>query len=166
LERGRISHSGPSDTVVARYLSLPRPDQKLARFIDPKLRYQGVSGNDWEISLVVSVSAPNPVEIAFSIEMLRLGIGWEILLLSKFHPVAATIGAFKVTIRIPQLPLAPGEFLLNLFLRARADDGLLVNCDTLGWTFGSGIALTVRGNPCRTPTRLPVTWQRRVKPDA
>lgn len=166
LERGRISYSGPSDVAVARYLSLPRPDRKFARFVDVKPKYPAISGHDWEVSFVVSISAPSPVEIAFSIEMLRLGIGWEVLILSSFHPVAASIGNFKVAIRIPRLPLAPGEYLLNLFLRARTDDGLLVNCDTLSWTYGSGIGLTVGGNRCRTPTRLPVTWRSGGKLDA
>ena len=167
LDRGIVALSGASDRVVAEYLRIPRPSGSIARFVDLAENYFAVSGEDWELPLMVRVEERRITEIAFSIEMLRLGLGWEIILLSHFHPVGSDSGVYETQIRVPRLPLAPGKYSLNLFLRARDDEkSQSIACDTRSWTLGSGSTLHVNGRPCPTITRLPIEWRIGAEVDA
>ncbi len=162
LDRGLVALSGPSDRVIAEYLRIPHPSPSMAQFVDLAETYVAVSGEDWELALTVRVLEHRVAEIAFSIEMLRLGVGWEIIVLSHFHPIASDRGLTRVRIRIPSLPLAPGKYSLNLFLRGRTEGSSEpVPCDTRSWTLGNGATLEVAGRPCTTVTKLPITWRAR-----
>lgn len=160
LDRGSVAFSGVSDKVVADYLRLPAPSTDVARFGSLPEVFTGLAGQDWTLTLPIEVMKPGQVEFAFSIELLRLGLGWEIMLLSKFHEVVSAEGVSSIAVRIPQLPLAEGRYSLNLFLRQRQPDGTLLACDTRTWTSGNGCVLVVNGaNNGSAVTRIPIQWR-------
>jgi len=158
LADGKVIEQGPSDRIVASYLELPKPDGKIARFVDLQPVYEGTSASDLTIPLFIEAQSDLELEFAFSVELLRLGIGWEILLLSEFHSVGRGTGKRKIVLSIPRLPLAPGDYSLNIFLRTdSAQDA--IELDSRTWTTGSGLRLAVRGTPSRSVTRVPISWR-------
>lgn len=159
LEKGMVVQSGSSDRVVASYLDLPPPDSSIARFGDLPAVLSAFSGEDWEAVIPVEMLQPGQLEFAFSIELLRLGLGWEILVLSKFQSIAELAGKHAVRVRISHLPLGPGRYSLNLFLRHRLTDGSVVACDNRTWTAGNGLLLDIQGVHKNTTFRIPVRWR-------
>lgn len=161
LARGKVAIEGRSDAVVASYLDLPRPDAQRARLlVDASCRFAGATGQDLVLRLEVEVMESGPVELAVSIEALQLGVGWESVVLTEFEPVAERPGRCEVEVTVPQLPLAPGSYLVNLFLctpvnpmSARRDV-----LDARGWTYGNGLALDVEGPPTEGVAPLPLRW--------
>jgi lipopolysaccharide transport system ATP-binding protein len=166
LDRGLIAMSGSSDHVVAQYLRIPPPDTSIACFAGLPEHAGAGSGEDWRLPVDVQIHRAGNVEFAFSIEMLRLGLGWEILMLSSFEPVATQPGKYRITLDVGRLPLAPGRYSLNLFLRAHAGAASeAVTCDVRSWTVGNALTLDVSGIPGDTVARLPLTWKI-ASPDA
>ena len=161
LDRGAIAFADTSDKVVANYLRLPAPDTTAARFGDLPEMLTGQSGEDWAVSLPIEVLQSCQLEFAFSIELLRLGLGWEIMLLSKFQPLVCVEGQAQIQIRIPRLPLAAARYSLNLFLRQRNADGTYEACDGRTWTSGNGCVLNVLGDNVGTAVaRISIQWRK------
>lgn len=163
LSKGEVVQSGTSDQVVATYLDLPPPDNSIARFGDLPDIFSAAPGEDWEVDIPVEVLQQEQFEFAFSIELLRLGLGWEILVLSKFHLIATHEGKYSIRLCIPKLPLGPGRYSLNLFLRRKLPDGPATTCDIRTWTAGNGLSLVIQGRPSNTAFRIPVRWRAREK---
>jgi lipopolysaccharide transport system ATP-binding protein len=94
--------------------------------------------------------------------MLRIGVGWEIVVLSAPLPVAERAGNYSVQIAIPELPLAPGSYSLNVFLSRRKlhreDAGAVL--DMRSWTIGNGYRLQVEGPVMAAAARLPFEVRR------
>ena len=157
LDQGEVAISGPSDEVIAQYLCLEPPPLNIARFGQMETSFVAETGQDLELLIPIEVLEPACIEFAFSIEFLRLGFGWEIVILSDYHSVVGLPGRRMITVRIPRLPLAPNRYSFNLFLQKRNDDGTggLV-CDRRTWTSGNGLALDVRGSECNALVRLPM----------
>jgi lipopolysaccharide transport system ATP-binding protein len=158
MEKGRLIFSGPSDRAVVSYLKLPVPEATVAR-LSPRnpQTYVARSGEDTNILFWVEIFEPAPVDIAISIEMLRIGIGWEIVLLADRLPVSEQPGQYAVNISIPNFPLAPGSYSLNVFLTRRkfSLQDATVGFDCRTWTLGNGYDLQVEGEASRTSVRLP-----------
>lgn len=165
LDRGRIVESGPSDRIVRSYLSLAEPDANIARFSpDNPTTYTVQSLRDAEFRFCIELAENIPVTLGYSIETLRMGVGWEILLLANNLPLATEIGRHEVRLRIPCLPLSGGRYYLNFFLTSLKVDGSagqLQVYDVRGWTHGNPIALTVEGDSRGSSTILPVFWERK-----
>jgi len=120
VEQGRFVFSGPSDQAVVSYLKLPIPEATVARFSSRNQQSHVVhSGQDANILLWIDILEPAPVDLAISIETLRIGIGWEIVLLVDSIPVAERPGRYAVTVSIPNLPLVPDVYSFNVFLSRR-----------------------------------------------
>lgn len=157
LDHGEIAISGPSDWVIAQYLRLDPPPLNIARFGRMETSFAAETGQDLELLIPIEVFEPACVEFAFSIEFLRLGFGWEIILLSDYHAVGGLPGRRTITIQIPRLSLAPNRYSLNLFLRKRNDDGAGgVVCDRRTWTSGNGLELNVGGPQSAALVRMPM----------
>ena len=120
------------------------------------------SGRNAIIELWVDILEVVPVDIAISIEMLRIGVGWEIALLADHIALAEQQGHYAVRVSIPDLPLTPGEYSLNVFLSRRpiAPTGASAVLDMRSWTTGNGYRLHVDGAPVATAARLPFVARR------
>jgi lipopolysaccharide transport system ATP-binding protein len=150
LERGRLAFTGAADAAVVRYLGVEHPRSEVGRFADVDRTYGAETGADTAIVFKVDVEMPVALEVSFSIEALRIGVGWEIVILGDWTPVADQPGRYQVRLRIPALPLSPGSYSLNLFLR----DTQARLHDIRSWTVGDGLTLTVTGE-AHTAPRLP-----------
>ena len=163
IEQGRFSFSGPSDQAVVSYLKVPRTEATTARFSSSnKHNHVARSGEDATLTLWVDILEAAPVVFAISIEMLRIGIGWEIVLLADGIPVAEQPGCYEVTVAIADLPLAPGDYSLNVFLAQRKQTPLdaVVGFDSRTWTTGNGYELRVEGEDCSAAAKLPFVARR------
>jgi lipopolysaccharide transport system ATP-binding protein len=157
IEEGAFSFVGPSDKAVVSYLKLPRPSASGARF-GASLRddYSARSGESTRIEVPVEILEAGAVDCAISIEILRIGIGWEIVILSEFIRVGDVAGSYRVAFDIPALPLMPGNYSLNLSLNhARSNAG-----DCRSWTYGNGLRLVVEGEAGECAVRLPFVARR------
>jgi lipopolysaccharide transport system ATP-binding protein len=159
IEEGTFSFVGPSDKAVVNYLKLPRPLATSARFGTSLLdHYSAHSGELMRLELPIEILHMGSVSCAISIEILRIGIGWEIVILSDYQHVGDAPGSYRVVFDIDALPLMPGSYSLNLFLNHELDN----TGDCRSWTYGNGLRLVVEGESGEYATRLPFL-ARRVK---
>lgn len=170
MDRGRIIESGPTERVVASYLSRTatvRSDR--ARFSeDNPAAFEAQSGRDAEFRLGVDVMEAVPVKLSYSIEVVRPGSLWEVVLLEQDLPIGAGPGRYDVCLRIPALPLVAGRYYLNVFVTtpaAQGSDGGPVVCDARSWTHGNPIPLTVRGSELPGVVALRLEWTKIVRPE-
>ena len=146
MERGRLAFSGPADKAIVHYLDIRRPAGTIARFVDVDPTYEAESGRDAVLTFMVELDEAEPIEMALSIELLRIGIGWEIVVLSEWLPVARQPGRYRASVRIPAMPLPPGTYSLNTFLRRRGENTPAPDvCDLRSWTVGNGLTMRVTG---------------------
>jgi len=155
MERGRVAFTGPADQAIVHYLDIQLPASTIARFIDVDRAYEAVTAQDASLVFPIVLDQAEPIEMSLSIELLRMGIGWEIVLLSEWTPVAREPGRYEARVRIPAMPLPAGNYSLNLFLRRRSENGAAGDlCDVRSWTVGNGLTITVTGE-ARDRFRLP-----------
>ncbi len=155
MERGRLAFSGPADQAIVRYLDIQRPARTLARFVDVDCAYGAATGRDALLAFTIELDEAEPIEMSLSIELLRIGIGWEIVLLSDWVPVAEQPGRYQAQVRIPAMPLPAGSYSLNTYLRRRSDGATAPEPrDVRSWTVGNGLTMTVTGDE-RDHFRLP-----------
>lgn len=161
LKNGRLVQSGPSDQSVVKYLDLPIPDGGVARFSSANPAVQTArSGADTVLRLEVELDEDVPLAFSYSVEMMRIGVGWEILLLGDRTLVASTRGKYVVELAIDALPLPPGDYSLNVGLlkvNKSLDDVTVL--DARGWTTGNGYRLHVEGADTEAAALLPVTFE-------
>jgi lipopolysaccharide transport system ATP-binding protein len=164
MDRGRIVQSGPTEDIVRSYLNLAGElNPQVAEFCsDTPAAYTVRPMEDSEFRFFVDLHEEVAVTLGYSIELLRVGMGWEVLLLSENLPVASTKGRHDVRLRITRFPLAPGQYYLNLFLNAHDTEGRggRVPCDARSWTNGNALVLTVEGEACGSVAVLPLDWVR------
>lgn len=157
IEDGTFSFVGPSDQAVVAYLKLPRPSASAARFGAALAgEYRARSGSDTVIEVPVEILKPGAVECSLSIETLRIGSGWEIVILSEGMRVGELAGSYRVRFAIAGLPLVAGVYSLNLFLKHAQSDG----GDSRSWTYGNGLRLVVEGDAAQVAVQLPFTVRR------
>lgn len=153
IQDGIISFSGPSDKAVATYLDLSLPSAKSAGFAQciPSV-FSVDTGSSCHIELFVDIYEEISVEVSVSIEHLRIGVGWEIILIAEPVAVGNRPGRYKVLIKWKNLPLVPGDYSLNLFLTAGQNGacpkGTILDCRS--WTYGNGLKIVVEGKPAST----------------
>ncbi|WP_431098449.1 ABC transporter ATP-binding protein [Polaromonas aquatica] len=158
IDRGRFVFSGASDRAVVRYLDLKPIDLSVAEFSPENTgRYVARAGQDTEFVFQVNLLEDAPVDFSISIEVLRVGIGWEIVLLSDARAVGDVAGKYAVRVNVPQLPLVAGSYSVNVFLSSRKATPLepSVAYDARTWTAGNGYSLVVEGSGSTAAVRLP-----------
>jgi lipopolysaccharide transport system ATP-binding protein len=161
IDGGRITDHGPSREVVRRYLALSGPSGDKACFADdlPET-YKARSGDDTVLSVPIDVKQPIPVALGCSIEAFRDGLGWDNVVHVEVAVVATRPGRHMIDIAIPTLPLAAGEYSLNLFLvEGPLRTGPRTVLDVRSWTHGNDLALTVSGFRRDSVTVLPLSWR-------
>ena len=160
LDHGAITREGPADVVVADYLQLPAPAPVAGRIIAPK-EFHAVCGAPLRLELTVQLDVDIAAELSVSIEYLVLGVGWEIVLLSEFTPVAQQAGTYRVRIDAPHTPLQPGNYMVSLFLSGAPDPatGVRQSLHGYSWTYGNGLTLVVAGTPREDLAPFPIIWR-------
>jgi lipopolysaccharide transport system ATP-binding protein len=152
IEEGTFSYIGPSDKAVVSYLKLPRPTAIAARFgASLPEQYQARSGETMHFVVPVEILEAGTVSCAMSIEILRIGMGWEIVIISDFLNIGEQPGLYNVTFKIAALPLHPGGYSLNLFMKHSTSE----SSDCRSWTYGNGLNLTVVGELGPSAVRMP-----------
>ncbi len=170
MDRGRIIESGPTEQVVASYLSRAATVRSdIVQFSgDNAAEFEAQSGRDAEFRFAVDVIEAVPVKLFYSIEVVRPGSLWEVVLLEEDIPIGTWPGRYNVCLRIPALPLVAGRYYLNLFLTTtgtQKSDGERVPCDARSWTHGNPIPLTVRGGEPGGVVALRLEWTKIVRPE-
>jgi lipopolysaccharide transport system ATP-binding protein len=162
IEDGKFSFQGQSDRAVVHYLNLPKPHATVGRF-GPAMPDVFVlrSAETGRLEIPIVLDEDIPTLCAIAIEILRIGIGWEIVILTDFHFVADRAGHYTMAFEFPQVPLPPGRYSLNLFLRrAGSNKGPQIGLDSRTWAQGTGLTLLVEGSDCRAVVTLPFEVKR------
>ena len=164
LERGRFTFSGAADKAIVHYLNIAPPPAGAARFVDTDAQYETETGHDATLAFAIELTETEPVEFSVSVEVLRIGAGWEIALLSDWVAVGERPGRYDAVVRVPKMPLPAGSYSLNAFLRRRPVPGATPHIyDIRSWTTGHGLTLTVTGTERDRP-RLPFRVARAARP--
>lgn len=163
LDRGSIVDFGPSDELIARYLELQLPEPTVTRLhVEGGARYHARTGEDAVLRFKVEIMQPAEVAFSFAIERLRIGVGWDILLLERNALVASEPGVYEVEAEIPRLPLPAGDYALGLFLtdyQRDPDVPATITHDARSWTYGNGLRLIVAGPESDAATVAVAEWR-------
>lgn len=156
LEGGEIIDSGRTDGIVQRYLALPKPTGKVAKFeFNSKQALMATAGEDVAFHFNIHLHEDTPISFNYSVEMLRVGMGWEILLMNKKNIfITKQKGRYILNLKIPKLPIAPGKYFLNLFLNSHDGSHPSLDFDSCSWTYGNGIELQVLGSKTESVAQL------------
>lgn len=166
IQNGVISYSGPSDKVVASYLNLPLPSGHIAAFAPINAPvYTVLSRQDASIEIFVDIFESVDVILSVSIEHLRIGSGWEIIVINDGFFIGSSPGRYRVKISAGSLPLMPGTYSLNLFLTQVNGSGNTQNIalDCRSWTYGNGLTLIVDGSHETSCVSLPYIARKTVE---
>lgn len=158
IDRGCFVFSGDSDKAVVKYLDLKPVQLSVAEFSDRNSgHYSACSKQDATFVFHVNIHEVAPVDFSISIEVLRIGIGWEIVLLSSAKAVGDVPGVYSVGVNISRLPLVKGSYSVNVFLTRRKATPLdpSITYDARTWTAGNGFSLEVEGPQSMAAVRLP-----------
>lgn len=162
LDKGRITNSGTSSDMVQQYLNLPTPSKEYAEIILNKEKLKFISEQDAEFEVTILLKKNTSLAINYSIELLKIGFGWEIILLNEqYLPLFCKLGHNLVQFKINKLPLVPGEYFLNIFLKSLDDTVNSNHLDAVSWTHGNGVKILVTGKESPTTTVIP--WNISVK---
>ncbi|MCP5268574.1 MAG: ABC transporter ATP-binding protein [Zoogloeaceae bacterium] len=155
INDGTFSFVGSSDKAVVSYLNQPKPSASVARFEAMPEEYLACKGEPFRLDLLVEILEPGAVDCTISIEMLRIGIGWEIVILSDDVRVGERTGRYSMSFEMAALPLEPGNYSLNVFL---VKSGATLDCRS--WTYGNGLHLLVEGEAGHSAVNLPFMARR------
>lgn len=159
LDKGRLVAMGESPKIVQQYLSLPVPAKEFAEIIPNPQPVTVISGQDCVIHFEVLVKKPVRFAINYSIEIFRAGFGWEIILMNPdYINPDCQLGLNACVIAIKRLPLAAGEYNLNIFLKSLEETIDSSRLDACSWTHGNGIKFRVTGAESTAVLNLP--WQK------
>ena len=159
LDKGQIKLFDRSDEVVRQYLSLPVPSKEYAEILIPS-RITLEQGKDCVLRFDILLKINVPLSLNYSIELLRRGYGWEIIMMNEdYIPLECNLGFNNMVLRIPSLPLVPGNYIFNLFLKSSEVGVDSLKIDSRSWTYGNGIPMTVKGDATDAMVNLPWKYQ-------
>jgi len=160
LENNGLSFSDYSDRAVAKYLGIPKIEGSAARFPRSLSReFYGLTSEELSLQIPVEILKHKEITISISIEMLKIGVGWEIIVLTPLNKVVgSSIGLFHVNFRFPGLFLSPGTYQVGIFLKCGENIE-----DTREWTAGNAVRLTVVGSKNSPIVRLPFSAKKVIE---
>ncbi|MEK7448139.1 MAG: ABC transporter ATP-binding protein [Planctomycetota bacterium] len=155
LTREGIDYFGPSYKAVRRYLNMPfqRSDEITFVNIDKMLKEMvyAVSGEPFNYNFQaqsLEKFKDNAISVGFCIERHIEGIGWSLITIGLSNININPDTKINITISIEDFCLAPGEYLLCLFLSAPLEKGqrsITKGYESLTWLNGNPIRLVVKG---------------------
>lgn len=155
LEKGQVVDYGRPQGVVQRYLGLETISSDVATFhLQDNCEWQAKSGMDAHFSIPVEIQQDVTVYISATIEIFHPGFGWQNMLHFSGQKVADTMGLYLVDLKIEKLPLAQGEYTLNLFLTSASEGGEAYDCRS--WTYDNGLKLVVEGRKRKSVSIFPM----------
>lgn len=161
IDGGCIIDSGSVADVVRRYLDIPPPPRDEAVFTGllPE-QVHAISGEKFELPVEVELRGSLPVYLFASIERFHRFSGWEHVLQKEFAAVGDAPGHYRVLLRIPNLPLPAGEYVLNLSLarRIHPNGNTMRPLDDRKWLLSNALRLVVTGRPEELGASLAMTW--------
>jgi lipopolysaccharide transport system ATP-binding protein len=163
LEQGRVKARGPAERIIVQYLDLPRPERTSARIgLDAGHTFQITAGPGVQLDVPIEVDEDIPLAMGYAIEMLHMGLGWEILFHENFMPVTDRAGRHIASLGFDHFPLMPGSYRVTLTLTSPGSTyggpGFRVY-DTRSWTYGNSLFAKVAGGNSVAPLLQPVRWQ-------
>lgn len=148
LDHGKMIMSGSSYAVVRQYLGFEPLTKRYDAWFseDMPTVFQGRSNE--EVTLRFPVEAQERTQVGFgvSLELTHPNVGWENVMLLDPQETQLEKGRNVVTVRIPAAPLAPGHYLLHVFMLRRAPDtGAVIEVDGRTWYHGNALSLDIAG---------------------
>ena len=160
LDGGRVVDAGNAAEVARRYVQMPELEPSYARFSDGMATsLSAASGHDACWRFPVEISTDSAVDFGMSVEKFMTGLGWQHLLHVSPTLLAVKLGCNEVCVNIPALPLAPGSYLVNVFLSGYTSDGH-ISFDAKSWLYGNALHLYVDADRSADGHLvLPVRWR-------
>lgn len=154
LDKGRVIFGGPAERAARIYLygddARVAHHPGVAKFLSrPPTPIIANVGDDLDIAVDVLVESAAEVNCVFVIERLQPGFGWETALMSrKGAAVGSRPGEYRVSIKIPGLPLEPGSYQIGLHLVMPTPEtpGARTVLDGWSWLNGDGLPLEIIGD--------------------
>ncbi|MGN6149757.1 MAG: ABC transporter ATP-binding protein, partial [Rhizomicrobium sp.] len=151
LDTGKIAFEGPAEQATRYYLygetQQESPRSGTARFLkQPEYPQKIAPGDDFLLRADIEILQPADVGMVFTIERLQPGFGWEISMMSRdVQRVGSAVGRYAAELRIPRIPLDPGQYFIGAHLVASAGEGgrERISLDGFGWLNGTGLPLEV-----------------------
>lgn len=161
LDHGKIIRSGCTKEIVQDFLGLAH--KKLSHTVrfgqELSTHFNAQSGQDALMRIPLESDLHEDFTFSYSIEFMQIGFGWEIILLSPPHQLSSFQGKKIIELRIPQLPLSPGQYFLNLFLASiPTNDREISTYDVRSWTYQNALEFTVDGSEQKGLTRIQAHW--------
>lgn len=147
LENGKRVALDISHKAVRTYLGTGATavSNTVARFGDLPPAYHGESEGACSLKIPVVVEEETELELGYSIELMRPGWGWNILLIESGIRVPSAPGMHVVKIAFDPLPFAPGTYEISLFLSKTDKESADRSVDVKGWLQGDSLPLHVTG---------------------
>ena len=162
LEGGHVVDSGKAADVARRYIELDDPTPSIASFAPDLADVVCAShGEELRFSVPIDVMTDEPLCFSMSVEAFKPYYGWQHLLHLNAVPLVKGEGRQTVEVRIDQLPLSAGRYLLNLFVtyNAKTSGGERETLDVRSWLYGNAIQLDVDGHASSALAQLPFSWR-------
>ncbi len=165
LDKGRVVFEGAPERVARKYLYGDNMGEQrtegVARIVRrPAGIIVGAAGRDLLIPLTVEIEREADVQSVAVVERLNVGVGWETMLMSRTpDPVGRVPGLYDIEVRIPSMPLAPGEYDLSVALVMPDASGARTMLDGFGWLSGNGSTLLLNASDDNQTLTLPVRWE-------
>jgi len=155
LSNGRIEYIGETYNAVQRYFNIPFVESDEVSFMNKEIMtanpIYAANGETFLYEFAIKVHdkfSGEGIGISFSIERHIEGIGWSLAMTGLSTVDYDNEKTFKIRIRIEDFCLAPGEYLLCLFLNAPLKKGqrsVDKGYESLTWLNGHPIKLEVSG---------------------
>lgn len=146
LKNGGIQTLDVSQKAVQSYLGTKKEERAIskgARFEScPRMVHAQLTE---PLTLECSVVLDEDIEvtIGYSIEYMKPGWGWNIVVLESNLPVASKRGRYSVELTFDRQILARGRYELSLYLSGVDKAGDTIALDALGWVYEDSIALVI-----------------------
>lgn len=161
LDGGRVADAGKAADVARRYIEMDDPTEGVAAFA-PELAdtVRATHGAELVFSVPIDVMTDELLSFSMSVETFKPYYGWQHLLHLNPTPLVEGRGRQSVNVRIDQLPLSPGRYLLNLFVTYATEKSgrQYETLDARSWLFGNAIQLDVDGQASSALAQLPFSW--------